>query len=150
MNGMQQCFYLTILVALEDAHAEPCRWCDTLFTLSSPAALFPKETEEVWHERQHPHKLLQAHHQELADRLHHGLIWELVCPQLQITTESGGRGTEHNCQQAPGHSGHLSPAVLAEGTQRHHQGPQPPSTQTVLLTTVWQTIQEHGCTYHQT
>ncbi|KAF7646965.1 hypothetical protein LDENG_00179550 [Lucifuga dentata] len=109
---------------------------------SSPAALFPEKTEEVWHEHQHPHKLLQVHHGEPADGLHHGLVRELFCPQ-QITTESGGGGTAHHRQTSPGHSEHFPPAVPAEGTQ-HLKGPQPPSTPTV-----WQTIQEHGCTQHQ-
>lgn len=61
-----------------------------------------------------------------------------------------GCGTARHWQQTVvGHSGRLSSAVPAEGTQ-HHRGPQPPRTQTVLLVTAWQTIQEHCCTYHQT
>ncbi|KAF7644041.1 hypothetical protein LDENG_00228550, partial [Lucifuga dentata] len=79
----------------------------------------------------------------------HCLVWELFCPKPQITTESGEGGTAHHRQTSPGHSGHFPSAVPAEGTQ-HLKGPQPPSTQTVLLATVWQTIQEHGCTHHQT
>lgn len=47
------------------------------------------------------------------------------------------------------HSRHLQLDTPAAGTQ-HHEGPQPSSTQTVLLLTVWKTIKEHGCMYLQT
>ncbi len=56
------------------------------WALSSPVALFLEETEEVWHERQHPPKLLQVHQRELADVLHHCPVLKLFCPHTQITT----------------------------------------------------------------
>lgn len=68
---------------------------------SLPATLFSEKTKEVWHEHQHPHKLLLVHHQELADGLHYSLVRELLCPQPQI--ESGGSGTAHHWQQSLGH-----------------------------------------------
>lgn len=55
------------------------------------------------------------------------------CPQLQGSAETGGSGTAHHWHQIHYHQGHLPPVVPEKVTQ-HPQGPQPPSTQTVLLT----------------
>lgn len=43
--------------------------------------------------------LLQLHHRQLADELHHNLVREPFNPQQEITTESGGSGTAHHWQQ---------------------------------------------------
>jgi len=92
------------------------------------------------------------HHRELDDG---GCItvWydNRFLPQPGITPESGGDGTTHHGQQTPCHSGYLLPPTMpVEGTQ-NPEGPQPPSMQSVVLpVTIWQAIQELGCSHHQT
>lgn len=76
---------------------------------------------------------------ELADRLHHSLVWQLFCPRPQITTESGGISTTHHWQQTPRH---ISSTGRAESTQ-HLWELRPPSSKTVLLVTVWRMLRLH-------
>jgi hypothetical protein len=37
----------------------------------------PQETEKIWHGSPDPQKVLQLHHGEHPDRLHHRLVWQL-------------------------------------------------------------------------
>ena len=40
---------------------------------------FPsQETENIWHGPPDPQKVLQLHHREHPDRLHHRLVWQLL------------------------------------------------------------------------
>ena len=41
----------------------------------------PQETEKIWHGSPDPQNLLQLHHQEHPDLLHHRLLWQLLCIQ---------------------------------------------------------------------
>jgi hypothetical protein len=36
------------------------------------------ETEKMWHESPDPQNVLQLHHREHPDRLHHRLVWQLL------------------------------------------------------------------------
>jgi hypothetical protein len=45
----------------------------------SMATPFPhQETEKIWHGSPDPQKVLQLHHREHPDRLHHRLVWQLL------------------------------------------------------------------------
>ena len=37
-----------------------------------------QETEKIWHGSPDPQKVLQLHHREHPDRLHHCLVWQLL------------------------------------------------------------------------
>ena len=38
----------------------------------------PQETEKIWHGSPDPQKVIQLHHREHPDRLHHCLVWQLI------------------------------------------------------------------------
>jgi hypothetical protein len=38
----------------------------------------PQENEKIWHGSPDPQKVLQLHHREHPDRLHHRLVWQLL------------------------------------------------------------------------
>ena len=38
----------------------------------------PQETEKIWHGSPDPQKVLQLHHREHPDQLHHRLVWQLL------------------------------------------------------------------------
>ena len=64
----------------------------------------PQETEQIWHGSSDPQKVLQLHHQEHPDWLHHCLVWQLLCLRPQGTTESSTNGPvseegPRNCQR---------------------------------------------------
>ena len=46
----------------------------------------PQETEKIWHGSSDPPKVLQLHHREHPDCLHHRLEWQLLCLQPQHPT----------------------------------------------------------------
>lgn len=124
-----KCFSFLMACTSEDFMEVTTRWhCDEE---GLPAALFPEETEEVQHEHQNPHKLLQTYHQKPPDRLRHRVVWELFQSQLESTTESNGNGTAHHWKHSSNHSRHIPQMVAVKETQ-HHTGSEPRSTQTVL------------------
>ena len=44
----------------------------------------PQDTKKIWHESPDPQKVLQLHHREHPDQLHHRLVWQLLaCKALQ-------------------------------------------------------------------
>ncbi len=76
--------------------------------------------EQVSHH--HPHHILQGHHWECADQLHHCLVRELQCcwPQgLPADSEHGCK--DHRCP-SPIHPGHF-PCTMLQQNQQHHEGP---------------------------
>ena len=44
----------------------------------------PQETEKTWHGSSDPQKLLQLHHREHSDWLHHCLVWQLLGLRPQL------------------------------------------------------------------
>ena len=38
----------------------------------------PQQTEPIWHGSPDPQKVIQLHHREHPDRLHHLLVWQLL------------------------------------------------------------------------
>ena len=46
-------------------------------------ALSPQEIEKIWHGSRDPQNVLQLHHQEHPDWLHHSLVWQLLGKALQ-------------------------------------------------------------------
>jgi hypothetical protein len=40
----------------------------------------PQETEKIWHGSSDPQKVLQLHHREHPDWLHHCLVWQQLGP----------------------------------------------------------------------
>jgi hypothetical protein len=63
----------------------------------------------------HPKKVLQLHHREYPDGLHHRLVWRLLSLRPQGTTEDSAYGPVHHCGQAYCHPGSLYQAVSEEG-----------------------------------
>jgi hypothetical protein len=73
-----------------------------------------QETEKIWHWSSDPQKILQLHHREHPDWLHHCLIWQLLGLQPQGTTEGIAYGPVHHWGQASCHPGPLYQAVSEE------------------------------------
>ena len=48
--------------------------CEEVTTKPFP----PQESENIWHGPPDPQKVLQLHHREHSDRLHHQLVWQLL------------------------------------------------------------------------
>ena len=69
--------------------------------------ILPQETEKVWHESSDPQKVLQLHHREHPDGLHHCLIYQLLGLRPQGTTEGSAYGPVHHWGQASCHPGPL-------------------------------------------
>jgi hypothetical protein len=57
---------LTIMVQTHQAS------CEEATTTHFP----PYETEKIWHGSPEPQKVIQLHHREHPDRLHHRLVWQ--------------------------------------------------------------------------
>ena len=72
----------------------------------------PQETEKIWHGTSDPQKVLQMHHREHPDGLHHCLVWKLL--GLQGTTV-------YHWVQASCHLGPLYQAVSEEGPKNCHR-----------------------------
>ena len=62
----------------------------------------PQETENIWHGSSDPQKVLQLHHRDHPDWLHHCLVW-----QLQGSTEANAYGPVLHWGQASCHPGPL-------------------------------------------
>ena len=86
----------------------------------------PQETEKIWHGSSDPQQVLQLHHQEHPDQLHHCLVWKLLGIRSQGTTEGSAYGPVHHWGQATCHPGPLYQAVSEDGP-KHCQRLQPPS-----------------------
>ena len=56
----------------------------------------PQETENIWHGSSDPQQVLQLHHREHPDRLHHCLLWQLLG-----TTEGSAYGPVHHRAKLP-------------------------------------------------
>ena len=52
----------------------------------------PQETENIWHGSSDPQKVVQLHHREHPDWLHHCLVWQLLGLRPQGTTEGSVYG----------------------------------------------------------
>ena len=69
----------------------------------------------IWHGSSDPQKVLQLHHREHPDWLHHYLEWQLLGIRLQGATEGSAYGPVHHWGQASCHPGPLYQAVSEEG-----------------------------------
>ena len=74
-----------------------------------------KETEKIWHGSSDSQKVLQLHHREHPDRLHHCMVWQLLGLRPKRTTEGSVYGSVHHWGQASCHPGPLYQAVSEEG-----------------------------------
>ena len=78
--------------------------------------LFPlTKSEKIWHGSSDPQNVLQLHHQEHPDWLHHCLVWQLLNLRPQGTTEGSAYNPVHHRGQASCHPGPLFQAVSEEG-----------------------------------
>jgi hypothetical protein len=75
----------------------------------------PQETEKIWHGSTDLQKVLQLHHRELPDWLHHCLVWQLLGLRQEGTTEGSANGPVHHWGQASCHPESLYQAVSDEG-----------------------------------
>jgi hypothetical protein len=75
----------------------------------------PQETEKIWHGSSDPQKVLQLHHLEHPDGLHHCLVWQLLALWSQGTTEGSAYGPVHHRGKASCHPWPLYQAVSEEG-----------------------------------
>ena len=75
----------------------------------------PIAPQEIWHGSSGPQKVLQLHHREHPDRLHHCLVWQLLVLRPQDTTEGSVYSPVHHWGQASCHPGPLYQAVSEEG-----------------------------------
>ena len=77
---------------------------------------FPhQETEKICHGSLDPEKVLQLHHREHHDWLHHCLVWQLLGLLPQGTTECSAHGPVHHWGQASCLPGPLYRALSEEG-----------------------------------
>ena len=58
----------------------------------------PQEAENIWHGHSDPQKVLQLHHWEHLDWLHHHLVWQLLG---KLLTEGSAYGPVHRWGWAP-------------------------------------------------
>ncbi len=96
--------------------------------------------EQVSH---HPSShILQGHHWECADQLHHCLVRELQCCWPQDTPAD----SEHSCKDhrcpSPIHPGHF-PCTMLQQNQQHREGPHPPLPQSLPAPTIRKMVPEH-------
>ncbi len=92
-------------------------------TLSPPAEKSKSPTT-------HPQHILQGHHRECADQLHHCLVRELQCCWPQDPPADSEHGCkDHRCP-SPIHPGHF-PCTMLQQNQQHREGPHPPPPPTV-------------------
>uniref|UniRef100_A0AAZ3PJ91 Tuftelin n=1 Tax=Oncorhynchus tshawytscha TaxID=74940 RepID=A0AAZ3PJ91_ONCTS len=75
----------------------------------------PIAPQEIWHGSSGPQKVLQLHHREHPDRLHHCLVWQLLGLRPQDSTEGSVYSPVHHWGQASCHPGPLYQAVSEEG-----------------------------------
>jgi hypothetical protein len=75
----------------------------------------PQETEKIWPGSSDPQKVLQLHHREHPDGLHHCLVWQLLGLRPQDTTKGCVYGPVHYWCQVSCHPGPLYEAVSEEG-----------------------------------
>ncbi len=97
----------------------------------------------------HPHHILQGHHWECADQLHHCLVRELQC----CWTADPPADSEHGCKDhrcpSPIHPGHF-PCTMLQQNQQHREGPHPPLPQSLPAPTIRKTVPEHQSPLRQT
>ncbi len=97
----------------------------------------------------HPHHILQGHHWECADQLHHCLVRELQCCWPQDPPADSEHGCkDHRCP-SPIHPGHF-PRTMLQQNQQHHEGPHPPLPQSLPAPTIRKTVPEHQSLLRQT
>ena len=75
----------------------------------------PQEAEKIRHAPSDPQKVLQLHHWEHPDWLHHRLVWQLLGIWPQGATEGSAYGPVHHWGRAPCHPGPLYQACVREG-----------------------------------
>ena len=73
----------------------------------------PQDTEKIWHGSSDPQKVLQLHHREHPDGLHHCLVRQLLSLPPQGTIEGSANSPVHHWGQASCHP--LYQAVSEEG-----------------------------------
>ncbi len=114
----------------------------TMPTLSPPAEKSKSPTT-------HPHHILQGHHWECADQLHHCLVRELQCCWPQDPPAD----SEHSCKDhrcpSPIHPGHF-PCTMLQQNQQHREDPHPPLPQSLPAPTIRKTVPEHQSPLRQT
>ncbi len=87
----------------------------------------------------HPHHILQGHHWECADQLHHCLVRELQCCWPQDPPADSEHGCkDHRCP-SPIHPGHF-PCMMLQQNQQHREGPHPPLPQSLSAPTIRKTV----------
>jgi hypothetical protein len=64
-----------------------------------------QETKNICHRPSDPPKVLELHHWEHRDLLHHCLVWQLLGIRLHGATEGSAYGAVHHWSQAPCHPG---------------------------------------------
>ncbi len=93
--------------------------------------------------------ILQGHHWECADQLHHCLLRELQCCWPQDPPADSEHGCkDHRCP-SPIHPGHF-PCTMLQQNQQHHEGPHPPLPQSLPAPTIRKTVPEHQSPLRQT
>ncbi len=97
----------------------------------------------------HPQHILQGHHWECADQLHHCLVRELQCCWPQDPPADSEHGCkDHRCP-SPIHPGHF-PCTMLQQNQQHREGPHPPLPQSLPAPTIRKTVPEHQSPLRQT
>ncbi len=97
----------------------------------------------------HPHHILQGHHWECADQLHHCLVRELQCCWPQDPPADSEHGCkDHRCP-SPIHPRHF-PCTMLQQNQQHREGPHPPLPQSLPAPTIRKTVPEHQSPLCQT
>ncbi len=87
----------------------------------------------------HPQHILQGHHWECADQLHHCLVRELQCCWPQDPPADSEHGCkDHRCP-SPIHPGHF-PCTMLQQNQQHREGPHPPLPQSLPAPTIRKTV----------
>ena len=115
--------------------------CIFLSNQVSQEQIPPQHPEKIWHQSSDPQKVLQLHHREYPECLHHCLVWQLLSLRPQGTIEGSAYGPVHHRGQASGHPGPLYHSVSEEGP-KNCQRLQPPQSQTVFSATARQAVLE--------
>ena len=71
--------HITKKLTMVEAHQDSC---DKGTTKPIP----PQETDKIWHGSSDPQKVIQLHHREHPDWLHHRLVWQLLGLRPQVIT----------------------------------------------------------------
>jgi hypothetical protein len=69
---------------------------------------FPFRRQTFWHGSSDPQKVLQLHHREHPDWLHHCLVLQMLGLHPQGTTEGSANGRVHHWSQASCHPGPIN------------------------------------------